>query len=197
MLLQRAKRIGLGSIRIIGGKWRGRTINVVEIPHLRPTPDRIRETLFNWLQPFIVDAACVDLFAGTGALSFEALSRGAKEVVLVESNRTAFDALTATATRLEALDSSKIVLSEADVWLTKVKSGSTAVDIIFLDPPFSSDQLSTMIDRLKEHPLVSTGTLIYIESDTLFSEENLPHQWNIIKQKKAGDVFFHLIKVGH
>ena len=130
-----------GKIRIIAGKWRGRKLDVIDAPGLRPTPDRIRETLFNWLQHEIVGARCLDLFAGTGALAFEALSRGAVEVTMIEADAKIVAALNKHAATLKS-EEHIIQLADAMSWL---KQGIKGFDIIFLDPPFSQDHIESVL----------------------------------------------------
>ena len=129
---------GRNSVRIIGGGWRGRRITFPDVPGLRPTPDRVRETLFNWLQHDIAGARCLDLFAGSGALGLEALSRGAKELVFVEQSVAASRALQEQLARLGAERRSQVVEMGAARYL---RGAAPAFDIVFLDPPFGRDAL--------------------------------------------------------
>lgn len=177
----------LGKIRLIAGKWRGRKLDVIDSPGLRPTPDRIRETLFNWLQQEIVGARCLDLFAGTGALAFEALSRGAAEVVMVESNPKIIESLKQHA---EALDSEghSIQLADATSWM---QQGIKGFDIIFLDPPFGQGYIEQCCTIISEQSLLNMHGLVYIESEKNLS---LPNGWKIRKQTKAGNVQSALIE---
>ncbi len=184
-----------GKIRIIGGKWRGRSLKVLSHEGLRPTPDRVRETVFNWLQSHIVNARCLDLFAGTGALGFEALSRGAKEVIFVEKHLPIMSSIENTAKTLEANNCDFIRMS-AISYLEKIKEFSPAFDIIFLDPPFATPLLAQCIDILAKSTLVNANTLIYIESPTPLTTGDLPVLWQLLKAKTAGEVAYHLVQGG-
>lgn len=181
----------LGQIRIIGGKWRGRLIKVVAHPSLRPTSDRVRETLFNWLSQDVVHAQCLDLFAGTGALGFEALSRGASKVVFVEKHLDAFKMLQATAKNFDAENACEIIAADALTWLA-TQSSAPPFDIIFLDPPFSSTLLIESLDLLAKSPLIGEKTLLYIEAPKTFS--SFPTQWEVLKQKSTREVNYHLLR---
>jgi len=184
-----------GVVRIIGGQWRGRQIKVLSDPNLRPTPDRVRETLFNWLMGHIVNASCLDLFAGTGVLGFEALSRGAKRVVFVDNFAPGVQALKSIAAQLGAADQCEIVRSDALSWLEKPTH--SAFDVIFLDPPYREQTLlQQTIDRLANSPLISAKTLIYIEAPEIISPDKLPSAWQLLKQKTAGEVAYHLVQGG-
>jgi 16S rRNA (guanine966-N2)-methyltransferase len=177
----------LAKIRIIAGKWRGRKLEVVESPSLRPTPDRVRETLFNWIQQEIVGARCLDLFAGTGALTFEALSRDASEVILVESDPKIIESLNRQAETLGSKDHT-IQLAEAMDWL---KQGIKGFDIIFLDPPFNQGYIEKCCALIIEESLLNTSGLVYIESEKGLA---LPDGWRVKKQKNAGQVQSLLIE---
>ncbi|MGE3318523.1 MAG: 16S rRNA (guanine(966)-N(2))-methyltransferase RsmD [Candidatus Berkiella sp.] len=182
-----------GSIRIIAGKWRGRQIKV--LPHIgvRPTPSRVRETVFNWLNANIVDATCLDLFAGSGALGFEALSRGAAHVVFVDAQIPIVKAIKNTATLFNAHQDCEVVLSDGVRYLRHVKS-QKPFDIIFLDPPFATILLRKSLEALAGHHQVSDKTLIYIESEQPLTVEKLPLGWQLLKQKVAGEVAYHLVQ---
>jgi 16S rRNA (guanine966-N2)-methyltransferase len=176
-------------LRIIAGRWRGVPISFPPHPELRPTPDRVRETLFNWLQPAIVDARCLDLFAGSGALAFEALSRGAREVVCVERDREVVRHLQDTAKRLRA-EGFEAVASDALAYL----SGSArAFDIVFLDPPYASDVLTGVLPRLTQGWL-APAALIYLEAPADAGLPSLPSGWSVHRSKSAGQVGYHLLR---
>lgn len=183
-----------GQVRIGAGQWRGRMLKVVAHTELRPTPDRVRETLFNWLTGYVNEARCLDLFAGTGALGFEALSRGAKEVVFVDHHVPVVKALQNTARDFNALERCHIVLDESIRWLKRVQHESKPFDIIFLDPPFSSMLIKESIRLLADSTLVQPNTLIYAESPKPLVAENIPAQWELIKQKTASEVVYHLLR---
>jgi 16S rRNA (guanine966-N2)-methyltransferase len=183
-----ARRGGSGRVRIIGGRWRGRWLTVPAVPGLRPTPDRVRETLFNWLQPHLHGARCLDLFAGSGALAFEALSRGAAEVVAVERDGTAVAALQAAAATLQA---DGLQLQRADA-LTFLAGTPRPFDVIFLDPPFAADLLPTLLARLTPGWLAAPAW-IYLESAPGQAPE-LPAGWEELRQRRAGDVVYRLVR---
>ena len=175
-----------GKVRIIAGKWRSRKLDVIDSPGLRPTPDRVRETLFNWIQQEIVAARCLDLFAGTGALAFEALSRGASEVVMVESNAKIVGSLKQHAELLGS-DNHTIHLADGLSWL---KQGNKGFDIIFLDPPFGEGYIEKCCAIIVEESLLKDNGMVYIEAE---KELSLPEGWEIKKQKQAGQVKSMLI----
>lgn len=183
-----------GSIRIIAGKWRGRQIKV--LPHIgvRPTPSRVRETVFNWLTGSLNGALCLDLFAGSGALGFEALSRGANKVIFVDAQIPIVKAIKNTATLLNAHDECEIILSDGLRYLRHPPSTHPPFDIIFLDPPFATVLLSKSMEVLATHPQVTSQTLLYIESPKPLTPENLPANWQLLKQKVAGEVAYHLVQ---
>lgn len=178
-------------LRLIGGAWRGRHIEFSEEPGLRPTPDRVRETLFNWLQPLMAGSHCLDLFAGSGALGFEALSRGASSVTLVEQSGTVAAALRANASRLGATDI-EIVTGDALAWLRR--GVKRRYDIVFLDPPFHSGLLKQALEILGGEGMLSPGALVYLESDSAEELPSLPEGWSVYRDKRAGKVAYRLLK---
>lgn len=178
-------------VRIIGGRWKRTPIAVVNAPGLRPTPDRVRETLFNWLGPRIAGARCLDLFAGTGALGLEAASRGAAHVVSVEPHRAAALALRALVERLsaQAIDLRQTDAEHALVALTRAQ---TQFDLIFLDPPFGQAWLPCLLARVRA--LLAPGGLIYVESErALTPDEISPCALCVFRQDTAGQVHYHLL----
>lgn len=178
-------------MQIIGGKWRGKKLPVINSKNLRPTPNRVRETLFNWLEPYIVDASCLDLFAGTGALGIEALSRGAKLIQAIENDSEVFNNLTKVKESLK-VNHLNIVKSNGLDWLQD-NMQTQNFDIIFLDPPFKSTLLIQSLYILSNSSYINSKTLIYFETDnSLFSITELG--LDILKQKKAGKVNFFLVK---
>ncbi len=177
-----------GKIRIIGGNWRSRKLDVIKADDLRPTPDRVRETLFNWLQPYLEGARCLDLYAGSGILGFEALSRGAVAVTMVDKSNPVVKNLRLQADKLAATGA-EIVCADAMRW---VQSCSRQFDIIFLDPPFSQNQLGLIISQLLNCGCLHAGTLLYAESDQEFSHDDARLQ--MFKTGKAGVVQFRLYK---
>lgn len=176
-------------LRIIAGRWRGRPIVFPARPELRPTPDRVRETIFNWLQPVIVDARCLDLFAGSGALGFEALSRGAAQVVLVDRDSETVKHLQDTARKLGA-DDARCVVSEA---LRFLSGAPTPFDIVFLDPPYASNLLPEICSRLAQGWL-SPAALVYLEAPADAAMPALPAGWTAHRSKSAGQVGYHLLR---
>lgn len=153
-------RPALGNVRIIGGRWRGTRLDVPDLPGLRPSSDRVRETLFNWLMPVLPGARVLDLFAGTGALGLEAVSRGAGSAVLVERDPALAAALTATVARLSTKETVSVVQADALAWLSMAK-GRT-FDLVFLDPPFADGLWVQALGSLA--PLLSAQAWLYVES---------------------------------
>lgn len=150
----------MGTVRIVGGRWRGTKLPVPDVAGLRPSSDRVRETLFNWLQPTLPAARVLDLFAGTGALGLEALSRGAASATLVERDRVACAGLRASIDRLGAGDSARLVQADALPWLSGTTEGP--FDIVFVDPPFADDLWARVMAGLLPH--VATDAWLYVES---------------------------------
>ena len=180
------------SVRIIGGGWRGRRVSFPDIPGLRPTPDRVRETLFNWLQERIAGARCLDLFAGSGALGLEALSRGAKEVVFVEQAVAAARALQEQLIRFGGQARAQVAEMGAARYLRSVPQ---AFDIVFLDPPFGRDALAEYVPLLDEGQWLKPGALVYLENEKKTGVPPLPAHWQLLKSKSAGEVGYHLARV--
>ena len=176
------------AIRIIGGRWRRRKLAVVNIADLRPTPDRVRETLFDWLFPYIEGAQCLDLFAGTGALGIEALSRGAARVTLVEQQATIAKQLKKI---MQGLDSTALVLQQADAlqWLATPRQ---KFDIIFLDPPFGQCIIEQCADLLRRNHYLCPSTLVYAESERHWQ---VPDGWQVIKQSHTRQIDYGLFKL--
>ena len=177
-------------IRIIAGQWRGSKLNFAKVKAIRPTPDRVRETLFNWLAPDIQNAECLDLFSGSGALAFESLSRGALSVVMCDSNSVIIKTLKDNVKRLNA-DNAKILQCDA---LDFLKNNTNEFDIVFLDPPFDSNLLEQSVEILKDNNFLKPNAFIYIEADSNKELPILPQQWELHRNKKAGDVAYYLFK---
>lgn len=152
---------------------------------MRPSPDRVRETLFNWLGQTLYGKRCLDLFAGSGALGFEAASREAAQVVLVESNRSVYQALQANAQKLAL---SNVALRCED-GLKFIRQENGLFDVVFLDPPFSSDYLPQLLPLLA--PRMAQGGKVYVESGTLFEPDAA---WRVIKRARAGAVYYQLLE---
>lgn len=178
-------------LRIIGGKWRSRKLKFPDVADLRPTTDRIRETLFNWLMNDIASAECLDLFAGSGALGFEALSRGAKKVIFVDESKKAIDQLQENAKILQCENQIKIFQTNAEKFLNQQ---TEPFDIIFLDPPYKLNIISELCQLIIGKNLLKSGGFIYFEMDKNdFSNLKLPETLSIIKQSHAGQVMFSLV----
>jgi 16S rRNA (guanine966-N2)-methyltransferase len=178
-------------VRIIAGRWRGSRLQVPDLPGLRPTGDRARETVFNWLQMYLRDARCADLFAGTGALGLEAASRGAAEVVLVEKQAHACAALRENIARLRA-DNVRLVEGDALAWLDGCDPGS--LDIVFIDPPFGRGLERPVLERLADGRLVKTGGLVYLETAREDDPVGTEIDWEVLKEKVLGEVRMQLLK---
>jgi len=177
-------------LRIIGGEWRSRKIKIPDLVEIRPTPDRVRETLFNWLSPVISGAYCLDLFAGSGALSFEALSRGAKHVVMVDKSSTVIESLRTTAQQLGA-DNITLYQGHAPENIILPKE---PFDIIFLDPPFHQNLIKPSCEWLIKQKLVHSKSYIYIETEKDRENIILPEHWHILKEGKTKQIKYYLIK---
>jgi len=175
------------TVRIIGGRYRGKNITFIPEQHLRPTPNRVRETVFNWLRPHLPNAVCLDAFAGSGALGIEALSQGAANVVLIEANPRVFEQLQRTATALQSL-SLQVIHADFIAWLAHT---STSFNIIFLDPPFSGHQLSTCIRHIEINSLLAPNGFLYIEFER-HTPPTLSEQWKTHKLQYAGQVGYGL-----
>ncbi|MDH5485048.1 MAG: 16S rRNA (guanine(966)-N(2))-methyltransferase RsmD [Gammaproteobacteria bacterium] len=182
------RRDNLGKLRIIGGRWRSRVLPVIEQAGLRPTPDRVRETLFNWLQAYVPGAQCLDLYAGSGALGFEAASRGAAGVVLIEQQAAACQLL---AENIKTLQAPNISLHQQDA-LAWLRGNQQVFDLVFLDPPYDADLLAESCRLLEDSQSLSEGAAIYLELSSQHELPALPENWHIIRGKKAGQVSYHL-----
>lgn len=178
-------------LRIVGGRWRGLRIDFPPIEAIRPTPDRVRETLFNWLQQRIVGSVCLDLFAGSGALGIEALSRGAAHVTFVERDARIARHLGATLERLHATGA-QIVTRDALAFLAEPASAARRFDIVFLDPPFAAPILPEVFARLTPH--LASAAYVYVECPARVALPALPPGWSIHRAKRAGEVGYHLLK---
>jgi 16S rRNA (guanine966-N2)-methyltransferase len=183
---------GRNSVRIIAGMWRGRRVNFPDIPGLRPTPDRVRETLFNWLQHSIADSRCLDLFAGSGALGLEALSRGASEVVFVEQDPAAARALQEQLVRFAGQGKGQILQMGAARYL---RNAANPFDVAFLDPPFKTNALAEYVPMLAAGNWIKPGGFIYLENERAAGAPALPPQWELLKSKSAGEVGYHLARI--
>ena len=179
-----------GRLRIVAGKWRSRLLRIADVPGLRPTSERIRETLFNWLTPHLAGARCLDLCAGTGALGLEALSRGAAETVFVEKSRTAAKVL---CENIATLECEAATVHETDAVEFLQRRDAKKFDIVFLDPPFAADMLGDLCRLLAETSVLTSDARIYLEEDRASPEVSLPDGWQVIKTKSAGNVRYSLV----
>ncbi|MEY4641131.1 MAG: hypothetical protein RLZZ227_1125 [Pseudomonadota bacterium] len=179
-------------LRIIGGAWRSRIVQFADIPDLRPTPDRVRETLFNWLQHTIVGARCLDLFAGSGVLGFEALSRGAQAVIALELDTKAVAAIRATAQSLQA-DTLRLEQRNGLDWL-RHNAQQQRFDVVFLDPPFTANLHADCCRLLVDQGWLAPGALVYLESGASLAEITLPQGWELVRHKRAGKVHYGLCR---
>jgi 16S rRNA (guanine966-N2)-methyltransferase len=173
-----------GKIRIIGGEYRGRRIPVPDRSDLRPTPDRVRETLFNWLGQRLDGKSCLDLFAGSGALGFEAASRGAARVVMVENDRRAFSNLDKTRALIQARQV-ELIFGDAFDYL---KSAGERFDVVFLDPPFRQNALPTLLERLPQR--LAPGARVYVEAPEPLADS----AWRELRRSRAGQVSYQLLE---
>jgi 16S rRNA (guanine966-N2)-methyltransferase len=183
---------GRNSVRIIGGAWRGRRVSFPDSPSLRPTPDRVRETLFNWLQQHVSASRCLDLFAGSGALGLEALSRGAAEAVFVEQSQAAARNLSDQIRVLGAAARGRVMEMGAARYL---RGPTQPFDIVFLDPPFGQDALKQYVPLLDAGNWVKPEGLVYLENERAAGAPALPQHWELLKSKSAGEVGYHLARV--
>jgi len=187
--------VNSGSCRIIGGKWRGRKITFDDAAGLRPTTDRIRETVFNWLQPYIHQSFCLDCFAGSGVLGFEALSRGAEKVVFIERNNNTVKNIKQNCDRLDAA-AAVIFHQDALSWLQAVPQNQRTeqrFDLVFLDPPFHSHLLEQSCTLLNSSGILAEDAIIYVEH-AVATDVALPENWFCLKQKTAGQVAYKLFE---
>lgn len=199
-----------GKLRIIGGRWRSRQLPVIDLPGLRPTADRVRETLFNWLQADIPGACCLDLFAGSGALGFEAASRGAAQVVMLELQAEAYKKLCDNKRVLQA-DNIQCLQRDALQWLSaaelsgdKLTQGALSVaagandwpcfDVVFLDPPYASQLLAQACVLLEQSHMLSDEAKIYIEHPAQQALPELPLNWQLMRGKTAGQVGYYMVQ---
>lgn len=178
-------------IRIIGGKWRGRKLKFVPIPGLRPTPNRLRETLFNWLAPVIEGAICLDLFAGSGALGFEALSRGASHVVMVDKSPQVIRTLKENAKMLGA-ENIEFICADSRL---RGNDNIRTFDIVFLDPPFYQNLIKPCLDWLEKNKCLSPDAFVYVETEKSLDISAFITHWDIYRSQTAGDVSSSLLRI--
>jgi len=183
-----------GKVRIIGGKWRRRLLAFPGVNGLRPTPDAVRETVFNWLIPYIEGRVCLDLYAGSGALGFEAVSRGAKSAVVVEKNPKAARALRENQQSIDAQNQISVTMCAA---LQYLSTSSARFDMVFLDPPFATDELEKACYQLQKHGLIAPYGLIYLEHASDRDLVYLPDDWCELKSAQRGGVRYALYQLNN
>jgi 16S rRNA (guanine(966)-N(2))-methyltransferase RsmD len=176
------------TVRINAGVWRSRMLKFPDVEGLRPSPDRVRETVFNWLGQDLTGKTCLDLFAGTGAFGFEALSRNAKHVVMVEYSKPASQSLTQNKALLKA-EHCEILNMDA---LQFLANNQQKFDLIFCDPPYNKQWLNKLLPVLRAH--LNADGLFYVEAEYEVKSDDV---WQVMKQGKAGSVFYHLLKTRH
>ncbi|MDH3620289.1 MAG: 16S rRNA (guanine(966)-N(2))-methyltransferase RsmD [Gammaproteobacteria bacterium] len=180
-----------GRLRIVAGNWRSRLLDIADVPGLRPTSERIRETLFNWLAPRINGARCLDLFAGTGALGLEALSRGAGSTVFVEQSTRAVSTLNEN---IKTLAAEGATVWQMDALQYLLRERPERFDLVFLDPPFGTDMLEELCRLLAERKMLANDACIYLEQSRSAPEPDLPEGWHVLKNKTAGNVRYMLVQ---
>ncbi|QSP95388.1 16S rRNA (guanine(966)-N(2))-methyltransferase RsmD [Marinobacter salinisoli] len=181
-----------GELRIIGGDWRSRKVRFPDAGGVRPTPARTRETLFNWLNYQLAGSRCLDLFAGSGALGLEALSRGAGSATFVDHTPTLTQALRSNLRALEAT-SAEVVCAKVDDYLNQ--PAQRAFDIVFMDPPFRQGWLEKLFPMLHEQGWVKPGSWVYVEHESELTTPSTPEGWHLHRQKSAGQVSYNLYQV--
>ena len=180
---------GQGQLRIIGGEWRSRRFAFPEGPGLRPTPDRVRETLFNWLAPYVAGARILECFAGSGAVFLEALSRGASAGLALDLNGAAVAALRG---HLQTLQCDRGQVQQQDSLRYLSEQTATPFDLVFLDPPFQQNLLQPTCELLEQRGWLAAGAWIYTESEHAPSSLGLPGNWRLHREKHAGQVHYAL-----
>lgn len=181
-----------GFIRVIGGQWRGRKLPVHDVEGLRPTTDRIKETVFNWLMQDVRDANCLDCFAGSGGLGIEALSRGAETVILVEKDALAARQIEQNLDLLNAVNG-QVKKTDCLAFLQSTKTATDKpFDLVFIDPPFRQNLANPVCQLLEQKQWLSEAALIYVEVESELNDFTPPDNWQLHKEKSAGQVSFRL-----
>lgn len=183
-----------GELRIIGGQLRGRKLSVADVPGLRPTTDRVRETLFNWLQFELAGQRCLDLFAGSGALGFEALSRGANLVLMIEKDAKAARLLTQHAHTLNAASQGSALVQQGDALQFLRQQPAAPFDVVFIDPPFRMALAEHCCQLLDQYHWLRPGSWVYLETEQHWQGQLPPH-WRLHRDKNAGQVSYQLYHV--
>lgn len=181
-------RVASGSIRIISGLWRGRKLPVHDAEGLRPTTDRVKETLFNWIAMDVPRSKCLDLFAGSGGLGFEAASRQAEKVTMLELNKEAHIQLVKNVSTLKA-DNIEVLNKDS---LEYLKNNGEPYDLVFIDPPFRKGLLNDVVNLLESNHWLADDALVYIEAEKELELPELPSHWHLHREKVAGQVRFQL-----
>ncbi|UUY09151.1 16S rRNA (guanine(966)-N(2))-methyltransferase RsmD [Pseudomonas sp. J452] len=184
---------GSGQLRIIGGEWRSRQFSFPMAHGLRPTPNRVRETLFNWLAPYVAGAHVLDCFTGSGALYLEALSRGASSALALDSNHSAIASLRQTLTTLKCSNGQ---LLQTNALLHLENQPATPYDLVFLDPPFGQNLLEPACTLLEAKGWLAKDAWVYTESEAAPSTLALPGNWRLHREQKAGQVYYALWQRG-
>ncbi|MFP5441888.1 MAG: 16S rRNA (guanine(966)-N(2))-methyltransferase RsmD [Gammaproteobacteria bacterium] len=185
MTLHRRPPAEQNSVQVIGGRWRGRRIRFPDGEGLRPTPSRLRETLFNWLAPTLRDSRVLDLFAGSGVLAIEALSRGAREAVLVDASPAACAQLDR---ELAALGDAEAVVVRADALAFLARHSGGPFNLVFLDPPYHRGLLAPAMQALEARGLLAAGAMIYVESEMTPGYDIVPPNWRLHRRQESGQV---------
>lgn len=189
---QKHSPVATSSLRIIAGEWRGRRLEFAATDGLRPTPDRVRETLFNWLQPFLSGARCLDLFAGSGALGLEALSRGAVSTTFIDREPLSCRALQSNLQKLKA-DNAEVIQASVLDWLQqRITDLEPRYDLVFMDPPYRQDLIRPCCELLEQHNLLADNAIIYVETESELSERVVPEHWREHRSKQSGQVSYRL-----
>ena len=183
------KSIKLGFIRLISGKWRGKKLPVINKEGLRPTTDRTKETLFNWLMHDIRDANCLDCFSGSGSLAFEALSRFANHALLLERDKTASQQLQENLTALH-IDNAQVIQTDSISYLQQ--TANQTFDVVFVDPPFNQNLVTPCCEALEKNGYLTDNALIYVEIESKATQVTLPANWKLLKEKSTGQVSYSL-----
>ena len=189
-----------GQIRIIGGQWRGRKLPVLNAEGLRPTTDRNKETLFNWLMPYVNDARCLDVFAGSGGLGLEALSRYAAHCDFIELDNQAVSQLESNLSLLKVNEVASAKVHQGNALnilkgLNALTPTELPYDVVFVDPPFGKDLVAPALISLAENNLVQSGSVVYLEHESTLTTPTLPTHWQVIKEKHTSALRYMLIEV--